>query len=135
MKLEALSAWSPGFLAVAGSWLVANGSSWQSVVFALLGAFVAMLSMDPWHWKKGLAILIFNVIVAAFGVPMTLLLASRVEGISFDFENIPAGALIVSTFIVGWTAHHAAVQVRQPLLDLIVRALSAWLKVFGGTAK
>lgn len=133
MNTEVISASSPGLLAVSGSWLVANGSSWEAVIFAFLGALVAILSMDEWAPRKAIAVVIFNVIIGAFGIPALLLLASQSERFGFEVSSLPNVVMIALVFLAGWTAHHLLINIREPVIKLLVGIIGTLGKKAGGS--
>ncbi|MBO9398725.1 hypothetical protein J7400_18790 [Shimia sp. R9_2] len=117
MKYELLGSASVGLFGVAGSWLIANGSSWPMVLAALLGAAAAVLDLSPWGVRKALLLLLFNTIVGAFGVPIALHMFKQ------DLSMLPLGASFLLPFLVGWVAHSFFSEFREPFITIITKFL------------
>ncbi|GAA6162558.1 hypothetical protein NBRC116590_02620 [Pelagimonas sp. KU-00592-HH] len=117
MKLEFLGSASAGLFAVASTWLAANGSSPTFLIFAAVGALIAVLELEPFDIRKGLVLFLFNGLVGTFGGPLFLWL------IGVEIPTLPAAAMILLPFILGWAAHTAFSHIRGVVLERLTKRI------------
>lgn len=122
MKFDIIGSASAGFFAVAGAWLAAHGSSVTMLIMALLGAFLSVLDLDEWGWRKAITLALFNTLVGTFGGPVLLFF------VGMSLSQMPPAALVLIPFLMGWTSHSFFAELRDPMVAVLAKAFTA----FGG---
>lgn len=115
MKIEQFSSASSGVFAVAGSWLVANGSSPAIAIIALIGAVIAVLDLEVWNWRRVASLLAFNTIVGAFGAPVLLLSVGM---------PVVGGVALIVPFLLGWAGHSVITELRGRILSHVATRIT-----------
>jgi len=117
MKLEIFGGATAAFFAVLGAFLADNGSSLLIMVFALIGTIVALLELDPFKWRVAITLFLFNGLVGTFGGPVLLVV------VGVDPASLPAPAIILLPFLLGWAAHTALSQLRNVLISQLKKRM------------
>lgn len=126
MKIDLIGSAAAGFFAVSGAWLAAHGSSITMLTMAVLGAFLSVMDLDEWAWRKAVTLALFNTLVGTFGGPVLLFWAGM------SLSQMPPGALVLIPFLMGWTSHSFFAELRDPMVGVLVKVASAFLSAFGG---
>ncbi|MBR9651932.1 hypothetical protein [Thalassovita aquimarina] len=117
MKMDIIGSASAGFFAVAGSWLAAHGSSVTMLIMAVLGAFLSVMDLDEWGWRKAVTLALFNTLVGTFGGPILLFF------VGMSLSQMPPGALVLIPFLMGWTSHSFFAELRDPIAKMLARTV------------
>lgn len=102
---------------MAGSWLVAHGSSLPILCMAFFGAVIAVLDLEQRTASKVLSLLLFNTLVGTFGGPVLMVLAG------VPLSDLPPAALLLMPFLLGWAGHSVITEVRGALLVVFKKRL------------